>query len=87
MLKLLFAETNLFCRYVRRWRTRYLLALRAIDIFLAMLEIRYVAYGNESRLRLFPYRPAGHIERFSAISSRRHIERRVSGAYRRRADV
>ena len=38
-------------------------------------------------MRLFSYRPAGHIERFSAISSRRHIERRVSGAYRRRADV
>ena len=57
-----------FCRYVRRWRTRYLLALRAIDIFFASLKIRYVAFGNECRYAtaaLYPIsfcRKAKHID-------------------------
>ena len=36
-----------------------MLALQAIDIFPAMLEIRYVAVGNECRLRLFLIAPQG----------------------------
>ena len=41
------------------YATRYMVALRPFDIFLATLEIRYVAYGNESRLRLFLLAPQG----------------------------
>ena len=80
-------KTPTVYRYVRLGRTRYMVALRPFDIFLALLEIRYVAYGNESRLRLFLIAPQGISSAFSAISSRRHIERRVSGAYRRRVVV
>ena len=59
------------------------------SIYAHFVRIRYVAYGNECRLRRCCYLSrvacwATHIERFSAISSRRHIERRISGAYRRR---
>ena len=124
-------EVLSFCRYVRQWRTRYLLALRAIDIcslrshsiccfatrYKTPTVCRYVAtqldiwsrcdhsiyFSLRSKFDMLPSatrvdcaalcylsrvaRWATHIERFSAISSRRHIERRVSGAYRRRVDV
>ena len=61
-------DINAFCVSICCYATRYLLALRAIDIFLATLEIRYVAYGNECRLRRCCYlsrvaRWATHIER------------------------
>ena len=73
-----------FCRYVPHWRTRYVLALRAIDIFLATLEIRYVAYGSESRLRRAIVTslalPVG--QRIS--SAKRHIESKTYRATRQR---
>ena len=78
----IFASLGSSCRYVRLGRTRYMVALRPFDILRATRAIRYVAYGNERGTRAAPSRPAGHIELRSNISSRRHIERRVSGAYR-----
>ena len=52
-------DINTFGMSICCFATRYLLALRAIDIFLAMLEIRYVSVGNECRLRLFLIAPQG----------------------------
>ena len=52
-------KTPTVCRYVRLGRTRYMVVLRPFDIFLATLEIRYVAYGNERRLRLVLLAPQG----------------------------
>ena len=70
-----------------------MVALRQFDIFLALLEIRYVAVGNECRLRrtfvTFLALPDGQ-RISSALAPYRaegYIERRISGAYRRRADV
>ena len=52
-------DINTFGMSICCYATRYMVALRPFDIFLATLEIRYVAYGNESRLRLFLLAPQG----------------------------
>ena len=52
-------DINTFGMSICCFATRYMVALRPFDIFLATLEIRYVAYGNECRLRLFLHAPQG----------------------------
>ena len=98
----LFIKSALLCAYFAScgtsiccFATRYVFAALKLDICSRCEQSIY--FSLRSKFDMLPSatsvdcafspRPAGHIERFSAISSRRHIERRISGAYRRRVVV